>query len=203
MFTSRNSAETPASWERRVVSPWTIATAALSRGRRTAGIYFSSNRNGKYEIFRQGLNERVPERIVASDADDTGAQLSPDGSWILYSETTPAGSPHPSLLRLMRQPVVGGSAETILEFPSSADINYSCSRKTGNPCVLSPREEENLVFYLLGPVRGKGESLGRIEIDPVYVYQWQVSPNGSRIALVDRSHKDRIEILNLSDRTWH
>ena len=33
-------------------------------------------------------------------------------------------------------------------------------------------------------------------------YNWDVSPDGSRLAVVDFSHKGRIEVLRLSDRAW-
>jgi Tol biopolymer transport system component len=167
-------------------------------------IFFSSDRNGKSELFRQGLNDRVPERIVSSGAGDIyGATLSPDGVWILYGESVRTeGKAPPSSLRVMRQPATGGPPETVLELPYSDGERFSCPRKVGQPCVLGQIEGKNLVFYTLDPVHGKGELLNKIEIDTGF-NDWQVSPDGSQLAVVDDlSHKNRIEVLNLSNKVW-
>ena len=51
-------------------------------------ILFSSDRNGRSEIFRQGLNQGVGEAIEGADG-DCCAVTSPDGSWMLYDEWAP------------------------------------------------------------------------------------------------------------------
>ncbi|MGD0008857.1 MAG: hypothetical protein ABSE93_09965 [Terriglobia bacterium] len=70
---------------------------------------------------------------------------------------------------------------------------------------LSDWEGKSLRFYAFDPVRGKGDLLGKIEVDKKYYPQWAVSPDGSQLAVVDYSHKDRIKILTLSkpNRAWH
>jgi serine/threonine protein kinase len=169
-------------------------------------LLFVSNRNGKFELFRQGLNESVPERIVSSAASDIrDGSLSPDGSWILYSESVrPEGKAPPSSIRLMRQPAAGGPPETVLELPNSEADRFSCPRKAGHDCVLGQKEGKNLVFYSLDPIHGKGNLLDKIEIETgVFFCGWNVSPDGSQLALVDHSHKNRIEVLNLSNGGWH
>jgi dipeptidyl aminopeptidase/acylaminoacyl peptidase len=107
----------------------------------------------------------------------------------------------------MRQPVAGGAPETVLELPYSVavDANFFCPQKPGNPCVLNAWEGKSLVFYAFDPVRGKGDLLGKIEVDKTHFHGWAVSPDGSQLAVVDRSHEDRIEILTLSksNRVWH
>jgi Tol biopolymer transport system component len=51
--------------------------------RDSKAIIFDSHRNGKQEIFKQGLNESVAEAFVQGAGEYFGAGLSPDGSWIL------------------------------------------------------------------------------------------------------------------------
>jgi Tol biopolymer transport system component/predicted Ser/Thr protein kinase len=171
-------------------------------------ILFVSNRNGRRELFKQGLTESVPEKIVSSAAGELafGNGLSPDGSWILYWQIArPEGKAPPSLVRLMRQPVAGGPPETVLELPFAVAVGTDCfcPGKPANPCVLNEWEGKSLHFYAFDPVRGKGGSLGKIEVETIAPVGWAVSPDGSQIAVVDYSHKDRIELLTLSNHSWH
>jgi len=171
-------------------------------------ILFVSNRNGRRELFKQGLNETVPEKIVSSAAGELafGNGFSPDGSWILYWQIArPEGKTPPSLVRLMRQPVAGGPPETVLELPFAvaAGTDCFCPWKPDNPCVLNEWEGKSLHFYAFDLVRGKGGSLGKIEVESMAPVGWSVSPDGSQIAVVDYSHKDRIELLTLSNQSWH
>lgn len=65
------------------------------------------------------------------------------------------------------------------------------------------KRRKDLVFYILDPIHGKGSLLNKIEIyNTGTIYGWQVSPDGSQLALVDHSHKNRIEVLNLSNGGW-
>jgi hypothetical protein len=53
-------------------------------------------------------------------------------------------------------------------------------------CFLSERENQQLVFYVLDPTRGKGQELARQEIafdTDVVESNWDISPDGSRIAI--------------------
>lgn len=139
-----------------IPSSWTLDGQA---------ILFDSDRNGKWEVFRQGLNESVAEVVIEGPVDDWDAKPSPDGSWLLYEEsahTAPGAPESPS--RLMRRPIVGGSPEIVLAEPAGMDWDYVCPLKSGSPCVLSQKERKQLVFYSLDPARGKGGQLGKIEI---------------------------------------
>jgi len=174
-------------------------------------LFFVSNRNGMRELFKQGLNDSVAQRIVSSAAGELGMGngQSPDGSWILYWQFARAeGKAPPASGRIMRQPAAGGPPETVLELPyfDAEASDFFCPRQPGYPCVLSLLEGKNLVFYAFDPVRGKGDPLGKIEFQKThYYFGWEVSPDGSQLAFVDHSHKDRIEIFTLSNsnRVWH
>lgn len=172
------------------------------------GLLFVSNRNGTLELFKQGLNNIVPERIVSSAAGEVGGGngLSPDGSWILYWQIVRSESKSPpSSARLIRQPAVGGPPETVIELPYSVglDTDFFCPQKPGKLCVLNAWEGNTLAFYALDPARGKGDVLGKIGVQRNFALGWAVSPDGAQLAVVDHGHKCRIEILNLFSRTWH
>jgi eukaryotic-like serine/threonine-protein kinase len=170
-------------------------------------LLFISNRNGKWELFKQGLNDSVAERIVSTAAGELGAGngLSPGGGWLLYWQTIrPEGKTEPSSLRLMRQPASGGRLETVpvLPYSAAADSDFFCPQKVGVPCVLNAWEGKSLLFYALDPARGKGDQLGKIDVDRHWAVGWALSPDGRQLAVVDHSHKERIEILDFSNRSW-
>jgi serine/threonine protein kinase/Tol biopolymer transport system component len=170
-------------------------------------IVFSSQRNGRQEIFRQSLDGNLAESIVRGPSDVRGAELSPDESWILYvesSRTRAAASPSPE--RLMRRSAAGGSPELVLEEPAgrrwSWEWDYKCALKSGSPCVLGEKEGNQYVFYLLDPVRGKRERLGKLDAS-LDRPGWEVSPDGSLLALVDEdSYANHVKLLTFSDRSW-
>jgi DNA-binding winged helix-turn-helix (wHTH) protein/Tol biopolymer transport system component len=167
---------------------------------RDGRILFSSDRNGKLEVFSQGLNENLPQAVVRVPGDEQhDARLSPDGSWILYVDSLYSASRADSPpQRLMRLPVAGGSPELVLQMPASARFDYRCPLKAG-ACVLSEHQGNEVLFYPLDPVRGKGDRLLGRRVLPVGQFSWDVSPDGSRVAAVD-SHK---RVLTLSDGSWH
>jgi eukaryotic-like serine/threonine-protein kinase len=175
--------------------------------RDSKAIIFESHRSGKFEIFKQGLNEKIAGALAQSPGKDCqDAVLSSDGSWMLYRESAPKlpGTP-PSQFRLMRQPAAGGSPEVVLEEPGDMWWGYGCPLEPGSSCVLSQHEGKDLVFYTLDPTRGRGEQLGKIEVTPTRVADWNISPDGSRLALVGSAdmYQGRIEVLNFRDHTWH
>ena len=176
------------------INSWTLDSQA---------ILFSSDRNGKAEVFRQGLNESVGEAVLQGSEDNYKVGLSSDGA-MLYVESaraTPGAPPAPQ--RLMRRPVAGGSPDTVLEEPAATEWDYGCPLKPGSPCVLRQKEGKEFVFYSLDPVRGKGELLGKREVPSVGFIGWNLSPDGSRLALVATKYHGEIEMLNLRDRAWH
>jgi Tol biopolymer transport system component/predicted Ser/Thr protein kinase len=168
-------------------------------------ILFDSLRNGRSQIFRQGLHENIAEAIVQGPESYDDAGVSPDGTWMLYRESaqTEPGAP-PSPQRLTRRPVGGGSPEMVLEEPAGVDWGFLCPVRPGSSCVLSQREGKDRVFYLLDPIRGKGSQLGKIEVSEARFEAWNISPDGSRLALVDdNKYQGRVEVLTLADHAWH
>jgi eukaryotic-like serine/threonine-protein kinase len=169
-------------------------------------ILFSSARNGKLEIFRQKLNDDLAERVVEGPTDAHEVQLSPDGDWFLYQETKSTSS---DSAKLMRQTTAGGSPEMILEVVPRSELDtYRCSSNptANSPCVLGLTEgKDDLAFYSLDPVRGKGSRLGKIKTSEAKRHMdWAVSPDGSQIALVDQDkYGGTIEVLAPRDGALH
>ena len=48
------------------------------------GVLFHLDRNGKWEIFKQGLDSRSAQLIISGAEDSHAARTSADGQWIHY-----------------------------------------------------------------------------------------------------------------------
>jgi hypothetical protein len=173
-------------------------------------VLFSSSRNGRAEVFRKGLNESIDEAMVRGPEGYRCARLTADGSWMLYVEWTPtATSAPPAPDRIMRRAVAGGSPEMVLQEPGGDAQgkyvwDYKCPLRPGSPCIVGEKNGNDLVFYSLDPVRGKGKELGKTVLRPYFGWDWDVSPDGSRLALIGLAkHDGRIEVLTFSNSTWH
>jgi eukaryotic-like serine/threonine-protein kinase len=152
-------------------------------------IYLSSNRTGKYGIYRQDIHQQVPEPVISGPDSYLNAVLSPDGVSILYTTTAKSGTSGAS--RLMSTPAGGGTPFVL----ASGEHRYSCSRPPSNSCVLSKDDGDKTAFYTLDLKRGPASQ-------PFWSTQkprdWSVSPDGLRIAIVENNEKSRIQIFNLS-----
>ena len=171
--------------------------------RDSKAVLFSSNRNGKSEIFKQGVNEAVAETVASSSANAWFSRQSADGAWFLYWEQDPERpgalhDPSKAAARIMRRPAAGGPAETVLQSPPGS-MPLSCPLTPGPPCAFPRREGNQVIFYSFDPVRGLGNRIGQIEYDGGS-FDWDLSPDGSRLVVVNG--RDRVELLTLRDRSW-
>lgn len=178
-------------------------------------LLFFSDRNGNLDVFRQGINDRMPEAIVATPEEERAPQLSPDGSWVLYLSWPTAvqsGAPLPAG-RLMRIPVHGGPPQMILNvegYPGSAQVaaqgdrlntrgypDFRCPSNPAAACVLAERTRDQIIFSTLGPMDGKKKEVAKVEFDSYSVWSfWNLSPDGSRIVFgKDERSKGRVRIL--------
>jgi serine/threonine protein kinase/Tol biopolymer transport system component len=173
-------------------------------------VVFVSNRNGQSGIFRQSLDEEgthaiaTPseggdERPSAGLLNKVVPRVSPDGSWVLYmvwKRTTGSSTP----VQLMRVPILGGPPQLVLT--TSPDIIHSmrCARSPASLCAIAERspDRNQLVFTAFDPVLGRGRELARFDTNPTpdAEYVWDLSPDGTRIAILKRSEA-AISVLSL------
>jgi Tol biopolymer transport system component len=174
-------------------------------------VLFYSDRNGRFELFRQDLHARAAEPIPAGSGETRAPQVSPDGAWVLYL-SWPQLSPEDALEyveaagqgnnprnvartgRLMRLPISGGAPETVfdvtghpgrprLEAPSvSAGLPaFRCAHVPGMSCVLIERQKNEAVFTAFDPVHGRTGEIARLDLAPADSIIWDLSPDGSTI----------------------
>jgi eukaryotic-like serine/threonine-protein kinase len=177
-------------------------------------LFLSSRRRGTDGIFKQSLGMDAAESLITIGKNEgvSGACLSPDGSWVFYlvspfeggpvetskimRDPVPGAGPAP-IDNLMRIRVTGGSPEVVLtarieEWPR-------CARSPATLCAIAERtaDRKQLVFTAFDPVKGRGRKLATSQTDATAGYHWDLSPDGTRIAIL-KHREGRIQILSLN-----
>jgi serine/threonine protein kinase len=173
-------------------------------------VIFHSKRNVSWGVFRQSLSEDAAESIVASVApastpegkDLVVPRMSPDGALVLYTifatqgNAAPSGGDFSTPLQLMRVPITGGAPQLVL----TANLYGppGCARSPATLCAIAERSQDlkQLIFTAFDPLQGRGRELTTFDIDPEGNYDWALSPDGTRIAVLNMM-EGRIHILSL------
>jgi len=166
---------------------------AATWARDSRSVYFASNRRGTFDLFSQRIDDPTVEAVLQGPGSERKAKLTPDGSFLLYQTQPPGSESGP--VSLMRVPIDGGDPEIVVGQGDFAGFN--CPRVPEASCVLKEYGDGQLVFYRLDPIKGKGPEIGRVRTGfPV----WNLSPDGSRIALIgdETSGEGRNGILSLN-----
>ena len=68
-------------------------------------------------------------------------------------------------------------------------------------CAIAERsaDRKQLVFSAFDPVKGRGRELAELKTDATADYEWDLSPDGARIAIL-KIREGRIQILSLNGR---
>jgi eukaryotic-like serine/threonine-protein kinase len=179
-------------------------------------ILFASSRTGVDAIFKQTLGQDSAQALIALNKSEglAGACLSPEGSWLYYTmksyEEGPAETnkimrdPVTEILptqtsKIMRVPIQGGSPQLVL----TAKIEEwpRCARSPSSLCAIGERtpDRKQIIFTELDPVKGRGREFARSDTDATTDYHWDLSLDGTRIALL--KHRDeKVQILSLNGR---
>ena len=149
-------------------------------------VLFSSDRNGTREIFRQAIDQPVPESLAASSEHLTEARLSPDGTEILYLSTPRPANPE-GLSSIFAMPIGGGTPRLVLK--DSQIWNLHCAQAPSTVCFYSITKGEGSETFRFDVKSGK--TADPPQIDPSC--NWMLSRDGSERALVPyRPDADRI-----------
>ena len=100
----------------------------------------------------------------------------------------------PGKRRLLRIPMSGGPPETVLTQTGPGEVQ--CAFPGARICVFSEETEKQVVFSSVDPLRGRLDELARIDSGGAW---WSLSPDGSRIALVE-NESESVRVLDLKDK---
>ena len=180
--------------KRLMADSWRNAAKSWTKDSKSILLY--SERSGKYTICKQDISTGAPEILVAGPENYRDPVASVTGR-LLYTALGSADSP--GNRRLMSTPIEGGPRSVLITAPHS--FTYQCAFAGSGPCVMADLEDNQIVFSTLDPAQGKGGEMARIPYHAKDVAHWSLSPDGSRIAMVETGgESSEIKILSLEDR---
>ena len=165
----------------------------------SSNVLFESNRTGTWDIFRQPIDSRVPEVVVGDPArTEVLPQLSPDGKYVLYASLPVKG---PALAyTLMRISLAGGPPEPV---PGGEKLDeFRCGLLGTSRCVVRAAIDRSFFVYRdMNAVDGVGRELARTAWQESVLGDWDVSPDGSQVALPNHdSRSARIRVVDLNGK---
>jgi Tol biopolymer transport system component/DNA-binding winged helix-turn-helix (wHTH) protein len=148
-------------------------------------VLFSSDRDGAYHIYKQAIDQSVPERLALGDEQAMAPRLTPDGASVLYVIWPKVGE-IPAAGGLMRVPLAGGPPQAVVK--QDAIGNVQCTRLPSALCIYDVRKMDQMSFFKFDPASGKSEELPQLSVhdEPSYAYNWSLSPDGKILATSKR-----------------
>jgi serine/threonine protein kinase len=158
-------------------------------------VIFESSRNGNFDLFRQEVDQSGAQPLAISKDTKVLAHVSPQGKWVLYNLQHEKGP-----WTVMRIGLQGGPAETVVTGAELAG-EYNCSAQPSGRCVLRTVQNDQFQFWDLDPMLGKGRELARTHSSPAMIADWDISPDGSQVAIPSHDPRDaKIRVAPLDAR---
>jgi Tol biopolymer transport system component len=161
-------------------------------------VIFISDRTGVFSIYRQAINQTVPELLVGGKGTVTIPRLSPDGTQILYLVDPSWSAPESgssSSIPLMRVPLAGGAPQQVLQ--ADGISNQQCSRAPATLCLYSVVGPGALTLFSYDPLKGKGAQVYQIKDELPQLYNWSLSPDGNTLAIAKGKQGDKDPQIHL------
>ena len=166
-------------------------------------VVFQSTRSGPREIYTQGNPGQSAVQLTHELGDKFWPRVTADGAWILYQilpHVFPAGTraiTYAEARPLARIPTAGGAPQTILQ--ERLALSHRCARRV-NLCLVSElnAQKDHLIFSTVDFAKGKGHEVATFPADSPENYSWDVSGDGTRIAIA-KYGEPQIHIISLSN----
>jgi Tol biopolymer transport system component len=155
-------------------------------------IYFASDRNGNWDIFRQATDSDSAEPVVTGSERQVLPELSSDGQSILFLAADAKAEATDG--RLMRVPVSGGVPEELVRVP--AYVRHRCVKSL---CILEEVDGGMTKVSVLHPEKGRGKELFRLDSKHGDI---TLSPDGTLGAYIigsDRGTGNAVQIVRMAD----
>jgi Tol biopolymer transport system component len=140
-------------------------------------VLFTSDRNGTQEIFKQALDQPLPESLASSAEQLSQPRMTPDGSEILYISTPKSTGPE-ILSSIFAIPIGGGTPRFVLK--DARIWNLQCARLPSTICLYSITRGKSAETFQFDVWSGKGPDPPQIDPD----CNWSLSPDGSERAII-------------------
>jgi len=159
-------------------------------------VIMTSNRSGKWKLFRQDLNQVTPEVLAEGTPNFMLPRLDPDGTAILYfTESGPADPQH--MTEMLEIPLQGGPPRSILRMP--ALYNLQCARKPSRLCMLTTYAGSAYQLLSFDPESGKTQNVASYKVK--VALNWSLSPDGSQLALVLTNSEPKVTFMSVNDKS--
>jgi DNA-binding winged helix-turn-helix (wHTH) protein/Tol biopolymer transport system component len=157
-------------------------------------VVFASDRNGAYDIFKQEIDQPLPEPLVTGPKDKIVARLNPESTELLYvNEDVPT--------TLFAVPLRGGVPRRLLRDAGILDLQ--CSRAPSTLCVYSTDTAGQVVIHRFDASSGESSELTGINSGGLGT-NWSLSPDGSELAIiVYRPENGVIQLRSTSTGATH
>ena len=160
-------------------------------------VFFSSNRSGTTKLYRQAIDQAVPEVLVAGRGNFL-SRLNPDGTQILFvdgfNSVDPALPQH-----ILSVPLQGGTPRVVLQWPSIHNIQ--CAQSPSKLCLFDSLEGSTAHFFTFDPEDGKTQEFATLKVKGGL--NWNLSPDGLQLALILQPLGRRVTFMAVSDKTAH
>jgi len=162
-------------------------------------VIFMSDRTGNFNIYKQAVDQAIPDVLVGGNQPVAQPRMSSDGTQLLYVVYQPWGESKseksPYAVPLMRVPIAGGTPQQILS--ATWITNHQCSRGTPSVCVYSVIGQGDLTFFTFDPFRGPGPQVFQIKDELSKLYNWSLSPDGKTLAIAKGKWADEEPRIHL------
>jgi len=143
-------------------------------------VLFISDRTGTFNLYRQEIDQPVPELLVGGNHTVLTARLNPDGTQLIYL-VYPSWTDKVTPISMMRLPLAGGAPQPVLQ--TKGMTNQQCARAPATLCLYSIVADGRFTLFSFDPMKGKGAQVYEIKDDIPQVYNWSLSPDGTMLAL--------------------
>jgi DNA-binding winged helix-turn-helix (wHTH) protein/Tol biopolymer transport system component len=143
-------------------------------------VLFISDRTGTFNIYRQQIDQTVPELLVGGDHSLLTARLNSDGTQLLYL-VYPSWTDNITPISLMRLPLAGGAPQQVLQ--TNWVANQQCARAPATLCLYNVVGKGTFKLFSFDPMKGSGPQVYEIKDDIPQLYNWSLSPDGTMLAI--------------------
>jgi len=160
-------------------------------------VIFISDRTGTFSIYKQSVDQTIPDLIMSASQQLTGPRLSPDGSHLLYLVNPNWGDSNFEV-PLMSVPLAGGAPQQLAK--AKWITNLQCARAPATACVYSVIADTGMTLFRFDASKGGATKMLEIKDELAQAYNWTLSPDGKTLALAKGkwgSDEPRIRLVSL------